>query len=150
MPIYKGMSGRIVLGNEQSKINPHNTKVISRYNNNSVCQLPSLINSKDKKNLSLNECALKCKNDANCDYITHTSVKGDPNRECKPSVNDWNKNLSIPTGRPCIPEKGKSNCNVCHLYNVKTMNGSNKKLPIKLVPNKVFTTITKDNIKAIV
>ena len=53
MPVYKGMSGRVVLGNEQSKINPHNTKVVSRYNNNSVCQLPSLINSKACKNCPL-------------------------------------------------------------------------------------------------
>jgi len=149
MPVYKGMSGRIVLGNEKSKINPQNTKLISRYNNNSVCYLPTLINSKETKDLTLEECTAKCESNQNCDYLTHASVKGDPNRECKASLNDWNKNLSIPTGRPCIPSNGKSNCDVCHLYNVKSLKGSNKKLPIKLVPNKVFTTITKDHIKAL-
>lgn len=146
MPIYKGMSGRITLGNENSAINPNETKIGSRYDDN-ICTRPTLLNLKENKDLTLDECTAKCENNQDCDYMSHTSVKGDPNRECNRKYKNWNKNLAIPTGRPCIPKNGKSKCDLCYIYNVKNIKGSNKKQSINLVPNEIFTTITKDNIK---
>ena len=93
------------------------------------------------------QCVTQCKNNPNCDYLSHATVKGDTNRECNLRWKEWNKNTSYPTDRPCVPKEGKQNCDICLLYNVKNIPGTNQKQQIHLAANDKFVTLTKNNIQ---
>lgn len=109
------------------------------------CNKPTLLNN-GKQDISLDKCVSQCKNNENCDYVTHGSVKGDKNRECNLRWKEWNKNTSYPTGRPCVPKEGKNNCDMCFMYNVKNVPGTTTKHNVHLDNNDKFVTLTKDGI----
>jgi hypothetical protein len=109
------------------------------------CNKPSLLN-KGNHDITLDNCVNMCKNNDNCDYLTHGKVRGNPNRSCHLRWKDWNKDTSYPTGRPCIPQPGKNNCDMCFLYNVKTVPGTDTKEIVSLDNNDMFVTLTKEGV----
>tara|TARA_Y100001954_G_C15576750_1_gene486266 strand:+ start:173 stop:652 length:480 start_codon:yes stop_codon:yes gene_type:complete len=120
----------------------YETNLGSKYAS-TVCKEPQLLNPSNT-DLTRSECINQCKNDPQCDYLTFGQTRGDKNRECNPRWNKWNRNLSYPTGIPCIPPPGKKNCDMCFMYNVKNIPGTNVKQPIKTVENCQFDTLVKN------
>lgn len=137
MTEHCGKSGWIKHGNNYE---PH---LGSKYGHQ-LCNQPTLLN-KDNSDVSLDTCIAQCQNDPNCTYLSHATVKGDKNRDCNPVWKDYNFNRSYPTGRPCIPKAGKQNCDICKMYKVNNVPGTNIKSRIKLTANDQFTTYVKKN-----
>lgn len=138
MKEHKGKSGWISHGNFS---NPFlGTKYGHTHYNR-----PTLLNQ-GETDISLDKCVSLCTNNKDCDYVTHGSVRGDPSRECNLRWKEWNKNLAYPTDRPCIPKKGKKQCDQCYMYNVKNVPHTNNKERVHLSNNSQFVTYVKPHI----
>lgn len=112
------------------------------------CNKPKLINS-NNNDITFEKCKSSCENNSNCDYFTHSTVKGDKNRECNLRWKNWNHNAAYPNGRPCVPKNGKENCDLCYQYQVPKAPNTNNKRSIYLSNNSNFNTYIKPNVTAI-
>ena len=137
--VYKGQTAHVTDGtpfiNDTNKpTHIQNGSITSRYKE--PCVAPVQLNK--KVNVSLDACVRDCENNPNCDFVSHTNVKGDPNRNCNLRYNDWNYNRAYPTNRPCIPEKGKNSCDMCFMYKSQQVNNNEK---VHLKQNSNVTTV---------
>jgi len=137
--VYKGQTAHVTDGvpinvNTGLRSNIQNGAITSRYKE--PCVAPVQLNK--QVNIPFNQCVSECENNSNCDFVTHQNVKGDPNRNCNLRFNDWNKNSSYPTGRPCLPEKGKTSCDLCYMYKSQKVKNNEK---VHLKQNSNVTTV---------
>ena len=134
--VYKGQTAHVTDG---VPTHIQNGAITSRYKE--PCVAPIQINK--KVDVPFNQCVSDCENNPNCDFVSHENVKGDSNRNCNLRHNDWNKNLSYPVGRPCVPKEGKSSCDTCYMYKSQAIK-NNKRVHLKQNSN-VTTVVVNPN-----